>query len=94
MILCVATGGTQILATFIAVYGFLMPPLGWEWAGFVWGYALIWALASDAVKVVAYRIFDPVKAVPAPKDQAHPKTGGKDEAEAKVLPHVTPELAH
>jgi H+-transporting ATPase len=60
-ILWMAVLGTQILATFIAVYGFLMPPLGWSWAGFVWGYALIWALLTDRVKLLAYRIFDPVK---------------------------------
>jgi H+-transporting ATPase len=29
-ILWVAVLGTQIVATFIAVYGFLMPPLGWK----------------------------------------------------------------
>jgi H+-transporting ATPase len=60
-ILWIAVLGTQILATFIAVYGFLMPPLGWGWAGFVWGYALIWALLSDRVKLLAYRFIDPVK---------------------------------
>ncbi len=60
-ILWMAVLGTQILATFIAVYGFLMPPLGWKWAGFVWGYALIWALLSDRVKLLAYRFIDPVK---------------------------------
>jgi H+-transporting ATPase len=60
-ILWIAVLGTQIIATFIAVYGFLMTPLGWGWAGFVWGYAIIWALASDRVKLLAYRIFDPVK---------------------------------
>ncbi len=61
-ILWMAVLGTQIVATLIAVYGFLMPPLGWSWAGFVWGYALIWALLSDRVKLLAYRIFDPAKA--------------------------------
>ena len=66
-ILWVAVLGTQILATFIAVYGFLMPPLGWKWAGFVWVYALVWALLSDRVKLLAYRIFDPVKSK-APSD--------------------------
>ena len=39
-ILWIAVLGTQIIATLIAVYGFLMTPLGWGWAGFVWGYAL------------------------------------------------------
>ncbi len=62
-ILLVAVVGTQILATFIAVYGFLMPPLGWGWAGFVWVYALIWALISDQVKLFAYQILDPIKKV-------------------------------
>jgi H+-transporting ATPase len=61
-ILWMAVLGTQIIATLIAVYGFLMPPLGWGWAGFVWGYALIWALLSDRVKLLAYRMFDPAKA--------------------------------
>ncbi len=61
-ILWIAVLCTQIAATFIAVYGFLMPPLGWKWAGFVWGYALIWALISDWLKLLAYRIFDPIKA--------------------------------
>jgi H+-transporting ATPase len=61
-ILWIAVLGTQILATFIAVYGFLMPPLGWKWAGFVWGYAFVWALLSDCIKLLAYRILDPVKA--------------------------------
>lgn len=62
-ILWMAVLGTQTIATFIAVYGFLMPPLGWGWAGFVWGYALIWAVFNDRVKLLAYRIFDPTKKV-------------------------------
>ncbi|TAN07634.1 MAG: plasma-membrane proton-efflux P-type ATPase [Rhodanobacteraceae bacterium] len=64
-ILWMAVLGTQILATFIAVYGFLMPPLGWSWAGFVWAYALVWFLATDRVKLFAYRILDP-GAIPPP----------------------------
>jgi H+-transporting ATPase len=38
-----------------------MPPLGWAWAGFVWVYALAWFLVTDRIKLLAYRIFDPVK---------------------------------
>jgi len=53
--------GTQILATLIAVYGVFMTPLGWGWALFVWGYALTWFLVNDRVKLLAYRILDPVK---------------------------------
>jgi H+-transporting ATPase len=62
-ILWVAVVGTQIVATLIAVYGLFMTPLGWGWAGFVWGYALLWFLLNDRLKLLAYRIFDPVKAV-------------------------------
>jgi H+-transporting ATPase len=61
-ILWVAVLGTQMLATLIAVYGLFMTPLGWRWAGFVWGYALAWALVNDRVKLLAYQIFDPTKA--------------------------------
>ena len=61
-ILWVAVLGTQMLATLIAVYGLFMTPIGWGWAGFVWGYALAWALLNDRVKLLAYRIFDPTAA--------------------------------
>jgi H+-transporting ATPase len=107
-ILCVATGGTQILATFIAVYGFLMPPLGWKWAGFVWAYALIWALVSDQVKLLAYRLLDPVKvdttsetqseskseAKDGPKHEvkAAPKTDGKDEPKPEAKADPNPDV--
>ena len=62
-ILWVAVLGTQTLATLIAVFGLFMTPLGWGWALFVWGYALVWFLVTDRVKLLAYRIFDPT-AVP------------------------------
>ena len=54
--------GTQIVATLIAVYGLFMTPLGWGWALFVWGYALLWFLVNDRVKLFAYRVFDPAAA--------------------------------
>jgi H+-transporting ATPase len=60
-ILWIAVLGTQTIATLIAVYGVFMAPLGWKWAGFVWAYALVWALINDRVKLLAYRIFDPTK---------------------------------
>jgi H+-transporting ATPase len=61
-ILWVAVLGTQLVATLIAVYGLFMTPLGWGWALFVWGYALVWFLVNDRVKLLAYRVFDPVAA--------------------------------
>ncbi len=50
---------TKLLATFAAVYGFLMTPIAWKWALLVWGYALVWFLVNDRLKLVAYQIFDP-----------------------------------
>jgi H+-transporting ATPase len=60
-ILLIAVLGTQAIATLIAVYGLFMAPLGWKWAALVWAYALVWFLISDRVKLLAYRILDPVK---------------------------------
>ena len=62
-ILLVMVFGTQIVATLVAVYGLFMPPIGWGWAAMVWGYSLAWFLVNDRVKLLAYRIFDPVKKV-------------------------------
>ena len=50
----------QLIATLFAVYGILMPPIGWLWALAVWGYALAWFVVNDRIKLAAYRIFDPV----------------------------------
>jgi H+-transporting ATPase len=57
-ILLVAVLGTQLVATLIAVYGLLMPPIGWGWGLAVWGYALAWFLVNDRIKLAAYRIFN------------------------------------
>jgi H+-transporting ATPase len=67
-ILWIAVLGTQALATLIAVYGLFMTPLGWGWGAFVWGYALVWFLVNDRVKLLAYRIFDPTAAPLLAKD--------------------------
>ena len=61
-ILWMAVLGTQAIATLIAVYGLFMAPLGWRLAGLVWAYALVWALVTDRVKLLGYRILDPTKA--------------------------------
>jgi len=57
-ILLAAVVGTQVVATFIAVYGLLMTPLGWTYAGIVWGYCLAVFFLQDLVKLAAHRIFD------------------------------------
>ncbi len=54
--------GTKLLATFAAVYGFLMAPVSWQWALLIWVYAILWFLVNDRIKLAAYRIFSPAKA--------------------------------
>jgi H+-transporting ATPase len=79
-ILLAAVVGTQILATLIAVDGLFMTPLSWGWALFVWGYALVWFLVNDRVKLMAYWALDRIAAksapnvrVTAPKSRVTPK---------------------
>jgi H+-transporting ATPase len=80
-ILLAAVCGTQAVATLIAVYGAgLVTPLGWKYAGIVWGYAFAWFLVTDPLKLLAYMVLDTVKAdeqksakaAPAPASVAHP----------------------
>jgi H+-transporting ATPase len=78
-ILLIAVLGTQVVATLIAVYGLFMTPLGWGWAAFVWGYALIWFLVNDRVKLLAYWILD--------------RSGTNAGLEAKTLPRLKPQTA-
>ena len=93
-ILWVAVVGTQIVATLIAVYGLFMTPLGWGWAGFVWGYALLWFLLNDRVKLLAYRIFEPVKkaeAKPEIKVASQPDAKGDEKTSAKPEAKAEPQ---
>ncbi len=53
--------GSKLLATVVAVYGMFMTPIGWKWTLIIWGYALVWALINDQLKLLAYKIFDPVR---------------------------------
>jgi H+-transporting ATPase len=57
-ILLIAVIGTQILATLIAASGLLMHPLRWDLIALAWGYALIWILLLDQLKLIAYRRLD------------------------------------
>ncbi len=53
-----AAVATKALATLAAVYGLLMNPIGWRWAGLVWGYSLAWFVVNDLIKRAGYRLFD------------------------------------
>jgi H+-transporting ATPase len=57
-ILFIAIIATQLIATFIVVYGFLLPGMGWGLALFVWGYALTFFFMTDFLKVRIYRLLD------------------------------------
>jgi H+-transporting ATPase len=59
-VLLSAVVGTQLVATLISVYGLLLPPLGWTWAGLVWGYVIVGFLIQDQLKLLAYRVLDAV----------------------------------
>jgi H+-transporting ATPase len=77
-ILLLAVVGTQTLATLIAVYGLFMTPLGWGWALFVWGYALVWFLVNDRVKLIAYWALDRIAARAASNVRSARLSGTKD----------------
>ncbi len=64
LILFSATFSSRVAGTIIAVYGFgLMTPIGWEWAGFMWAYALAWFVFNDAVKMAVLRYYRRKKGV-------------------------------
>jgi len=101
--LWIAVLGTQAIATLIAVYGVFMAPLGWRYAGIVWGYALAWFLLNDRLKLLTYWALDRsnsqakanVKAVdgkaaddPAVKPQH--LSGAKTRAESHAVGDVAP----
>jgi len=52
----------QLCATFIAVYAdwefTAMAPIGWQYAGFVWIWSLIWYIPTDLVKIAAHWIMN------------------------------------
>jgi H+-transporting ATPase len=85
-ILFLAIVGTQVLATVICVFGFLVTPLWWGWAAMVWGYALAWFLVTDPVKLLAYRILDPAKAEPKPEPKAEARSEANAEPEVEAQP--------
>jgi H+-transporting ATPase len=97
--LWIAVLGTQTIATLIAVYGIFMTPLGWKFAGIVWAYAIICALITDRVKLLAYRILDPATTERKPEEKAlalkseEKANQLKPEDKAAAKPEVKPDQA-
>ncbi|MBL0732002.1 MAG: hypothetical protein JJW03_04015 [Desulfosarcina sp.] len=50
--------GTYVIGTLTAVYGFLMEPIGWLYAGYIRAYAFTTMFMVDAVKILTYRILE------------------------------------
>ena len=57
-ILLAAVLGTQTVATIIAVFGLLIPPIGWKLALFVWVYAMASFVLTDLAKVFLFKRFE------------------------------------
>jgi H+-transporting ATPase len=55
-ILFFTTEITQAMGTLFAVYGVFMASLGWGFAAFVWGYALLSFLITDQLKIHFFRL--------------------------------------
>jgi len=90
-ILLAAVGGTQVAATLIAVYGAgLVIPLGWKYAGIVWGYALLWFLVGDPLKLLTYKVLDGLKADTKPVAIAAPAATSMDASQPADKPGSGP----
>jgi H+-transporting ATPase len=57
-LLMIATLGTEIVGTLIVVYGLFITPVGWEYALYIWLYALTWVFINDAIKMSVYKILN------------------------------------
>jgi H+-transporting ATPase len=64
--------------------------LGWKFAGLVWGYAIVWALFTDRIKLLAYRVLDHVRADEAKSEDK--ADAAKPEDKDKAPSDVTPQL--
>ena len=47
---------SALAGTMIGVYGWWIEPIGWQYAGYMWAYALAWGLFNDAVKKGAFAL--------------------------------------
>ena len=84
---CWPVVGTQVAATLICVFGFLVTPLWWGWVALVWVYALSWFLVTDRVKLIAYWALDRIAAKSAP----NVRPGAAPEAKVTPKPDAGPQ---
>ena len=74
-VLLLAVLGAEAVATLLAGFGIFMTALGWGWVALVWGYALVWFLVTDRVKLLGYRLLDPLKEEPVNEAAGVPGEG-------------------
>jgi H+-transporting ATPase len=55
-ILVHASFWTALFGTVIVVYGFWIAPIGWEYALYLWLYAVAWFIFNDSVKMWTFRL--------------------------------------
>ncbi len=77
-VLVAAVVGTQAIATLIAGFGLLMTPLGRGWVAAVWGYALVWFLVEDRVKLATYTILERLAHPLVPQNSSHETSARAD----------------
>ncbi len=57
-VLSVSSFATAVIGTILGVYGFgIMTAIGWQWALFLWGYAFVWFVFNDIVKMSVLRYY-------------------------------------
>jgi H+-transporting ATPase len=56
--LMLATGAAVLISTVMSAVGIFVPAIGWAWTAASWGYAFVWLLILDAIKLLIYPIFD------------------------------------
>lgn len=47
---------SAVAGTLVVAYGFLVEPIGWKHALWIWAYALSWLVLNDFVKISAYKM--------------------------------------
>ena len=57
-ILLGATGAAVLVSTVMAIFGILVPAVGFRWTLLSWGYALIWFVIFDRLKLKLYQMLD------------------------------------
>jgi len=85
-ILVIAVVGTQAIATCFAVFGVFMAALPWGWVAFVWGYAMVWALINDRIKLVAYALLERIRSGPGETVPAAPSASPTDRSKPTRRP--------